>query len=109
MTLEEVRTYTPWALAVISVIWTVVLVVINKTFATKTEVSKVKEKQGELERKHDELAQKVELLPKHEDFASLQLSIEKLHGDIKAIQPQLKSLQRMSDLLIENEVKGDKS
>ena len=37
MTLEEIRTYTPWALAILGVLWAVLIFVINNSFATKKE------------------------------------------------------------------------
>lgn len=98
MTLEEIRTYTPWALAILSLLWTVVLVVINKTFATKKEVS-------ELQTRHERLAAQVRDLPSHQEISDLKLSIETLRGDIREVRPQLQALQKMSDLLIENELK----
>jgi len=99
MTLEEIRTYTPWALAILGLLWAVLLYVINKTFATKKEV-------GELRTRHQRLESKVEDLPSHKEVAALQLNMEKLNGQIEGLRPQLQSLQRMSDLLIENELNG---
>ncbi|SHO58780.1 DUF2730 family protein [Vibrio quintilis] len=98
MSLEEIRTYTPWMLAGLSIIWTVVLLMINKTYATKKEVNALRSD-------HEQLKNKVEDLPSHDEINSLKVSIETLRGDIKEIRPQLYSLQKMSDLLIENELK----
>lgn len=98
MTLEEIRTYTPWALAILSLLWAMLLLVINKTFTTKREFS-------ELQSKHERLEARVKDLPSHRELAELQLNMEKLNGQISAIRPQLQAVQRISDLLLENEIK----
>ncbi|WP_198159511.1 DUF2730 family protein [Grimontia marina] len=51
------------------------------------------------------LQQHVEKLPDHDEISGLKLSIEKLRGDIREIRPKLEGLDRISNLLLENELK----
>lgn len=105
MSVELLRAITPYILGLFTIVWGVIVFVINKTFASKKEASALRREQHRLTAQFNELKDKVDELPKHKDFSSLQLSIETLRGEIKEIRPQLKSLHKMSDLLIENELK----
>lgn len=97
-TLELIRTFTPWMLALFSLLWLVVVFVFKKTYARKDDIDT-------LRRDHESLVQKVANLPDHEEVADLKLSIERLRGDIKEIRPKLDGLDRISNLLLENELK----
>lgn len=104
MSLEEIRTYWPVMLAVINLVFILAAFVLHKTFATKDDTNEIKQKQTELRQEFNMLESKVEALPSATEVANLRVSMETLHGDIKEMRPQLKSLQRMSDLLLQNEL-----
>ncbi|NSY36526.1 DUF2730 family protein [Pseudoalteromonas sp. JC28] len=65
--------------------------------------------------KHDELAQRVnavektiEDLPSAEDLHDLDKRLIEVGGKIDALSPQLGDLKRVTDLLMENELRGSK-
>ncbi|MCG9624625.1 DUF2730 domain-containing protein [Vibrio mediterranei] len=103
--LEVIRTWWPIAATILNLVFLLVGFVMTKTFASKTELAEQKQANQELQNKFSLLKNQVEGLPTAKEVAELTVSMEKLHGDIKEIRPQLKSLQRMSNLLLENELK----
>lgn len=105
MTQEDIRTYWPIALAVVNLVFILAAFVLHKTFATKDDTNEIKQEQARLRQDFNLLESQVGQLPSATEVANLRVSMETLHGDIKEMRPQLKSLQRMSDLLLENELK----
>ncbi|MGF1775886.1 DUF2730 family protein [Vibrio nomapromontoriensis] len=103
--LEVIRTYWPILATIMNLVFLLVGFVMTKTFASKKELGELKEQQSKLDGRQVLLENKVEGMPTSKEVSELKVSMETLHGDIKEIRPQLKSLQRMSDLLLENELK----
>lgn len=105
MTLELIRTWWPILATVLNVLFLLACFVLIKTFARKEELQSIKEAHTQLASSHVALQQHVEKLPDHDEISGLKLSIEKLRGDIREIRPKLEGLDRISNLLLENELK----
>ncbi|MDF2186162.1 MULTISPECIES: DUF2730 family protein [Grimontia] len=105
MTLELIRTWWPIMATVLNVLFLLACFALMKTFARKEELQNIKEAHSELAQRHIALQQQVEKLPDHDEVSGLKLSIEKLRGDIREIRPKLEGLDRISNLLLENELK----
>ncbi|EGT3609594.1 DUF2730 family protein [Morganella morganii] len=91
-----------------SMIYTVVtgavaigLLLLSKTYAKRDEVELMNRRLSELE-------VALATLPNRAELYNLQLEIANLRGDIKAVAPELQQLRRMSDLLLQNELKEKK-
>lgn len=54
------------------------------------------------------LKKAIEELPSAKEIHALEIKIERLSGDIKAIEPSLLSVKHLSDILLENELLGKK-
>jgi len=75
----------------------------SKTFAKKDAVN---ESLTNLDKRIDLLDAAIESLPDKDLTHKLELRIEQLSGDIKRIEPSLVSVKTLSDMLLENELKG---
>lgn len=101
MKLEIIRAWWPVVAAILNVLFFLIAWGLSRTFARKDEVETVSREQILIK-------ERVSNLASHADVASLKLSIEKLRGDIREINPKLAGLDRISNLLLENELKEKK-
>ncbi|OUR89897.1 hypothetical protein A9Q81_20785 [Gammaproteobacteria bacterium 42_54_T18] len=94
-----------WKLLALIINGVFILVVwaMSKTFAKKDAVN---ESIVSLDKRIDLLDVAVENLPDKDLTHKLELRIEQLSGDIKRIEPGLISVKNLSDMLLENELKG---
>ncbi|KAF7787184.1 hypothetical protein PRUB_a4062 [Pseudoalteromonas rubra] len=72
-----------------------------------TFVSRVKH--DELEQRISAVERRVEDMPSVEDFHGLEKSLLEVGGKIDALSPQLGDLKRVTDLLMENELRGTRN
>ena len=77
----------------------------GKTIALLDEKSAAKESVTELAKEVASVAVRLEELPNKDELHQLGIDIEGLRGDLKQVGPRLDSLQHMSNLLLENELK----
>ncbi|EEW12349.1 MULTISPECIES: DUF2730 family protein [Vibrio] len=105
-TLEVIRTFTPYVLSGITLGWLIVVFVLKKTYAKQEDVDAQQAELADLRSSYKRLDEIVRSLPSHDEISDLKLSIERLRGDIKEIRPKLEGLDRISGLLLENEIKG---
>lgn len=101
MLAEIVKTYWPVAVALISLISLIVQTLLAKTYAKRETVSV-------LENRLSMVEQKIADLPSEKELHKLQLDIADLRGELRAVRPELAQLRRLSDLLLENELKENK-
>jgi hypothetical protein len=99
--LDIMRAATPWAMALLSLIWAGLVLVINKTFAKRSDVD-------DLRNDHERLKTQVSELPDKEDIAVIKIAMEEIRGQTKEINAKLGGLEHMSRLLLENELKDTK-
>lgn len=95
----------PPVLAATSFAGTAWLSWLANTYAKKEEVEQLRRQMLEHRQKQDQLESKVAELPSHNELAALRLEVSELRGDLKEIRPVLNRLERLSDLLLENELK----
>ncbi|WP_159064928.1 DUF2730 family protein [Thaumasiovibrio subtropicus] len=105
MTLELIRTWWPIVATALNILFLLACFALVKTFARKEDLQAVKEAHNHLQAQHQALSQQVENLPSQNEVSDLKLIIEKLRGDIREIRPKLDGLDRISNLLLENELK----
>lgn len=76
---------------------------LSRTFAKKDDVN---EKLISVDKRIDLIGAEISNLPDKDLTHKLELRIEQLSGDIKRIEPGLVSVKQLSDMLLENELKG---
>ena len=86
---------------VISTIALFIMFLLSKTYAKRDDLISLTTRFGNLENK-------VETLPNVNQLHKLQLEISELRGDLKNLEPQLNSVSKLSDLLLESKL-GEKS
>jgi len=77
-------------------------------FARREELNAVVVDVSKLKKDISTIQGRVESLPTKDDIHKLNLEISGLRGDIKEIKPELASVKRISNLLLENELKESK-
>ena len=95
---DLVKTYWPVLVALISFASLVVQTLLAKTYAKRETVAA-------LDGRISMVEQKIKSLPSEGDLHRLQLDISELRGELRAVRPELAQLRRLSDLLLENELK----
>lgn len=95
---EFVKTYWPVLIGLLSFASLVVQTLLAKTYAKRETVAAVEGRVAMVE-------QKIASLPSEGDLHRLQLDISDLRGELRAVRPELVQLRRLSDLLLENELK----
>ena len=79
----------------------ILMALLGKTFAKKEAVN-------ELRQEMENMKGKVDQLPTKDELHNLHLDIANLRGDIRVISPQLAQVQKVSDLLYENQLNKEK-
>lgn len=85
-----------WALVMTAV--NLVMILLAKTYVKREEVDTLKQRVSALETV-------IAGMPNQKELHALQLEMSNLRGDLKALGPKLAQVQRISDLLLENELK----
>ena len=80
----------------------VVMALLSKTYAKRDDLNDLKQRVTQVE-------DAVSGLPKKEDLHALALEMASLRGEISQLTPRLDGVQRLSDLLLENELQEKKS
>lgn len=80
----------------------VIMALLTKTYAKREAVESLKSEVVRLEQRLDDL-------PSERELHALQLEISELRGDLREIKPELRQVNRLSDLLLENELKEGKA
>jgi hypothetical protein len=89
-----------WAMA--TTIGLVVMALLSKTYAKRDDMQRMEQRVIHIESKVDDL-------PTKTDLHSLALEMASLRGEISQLAPRLDGVQRLSDLLLENELQEKKS
>lgn len=98
MTLPEIiKDYLALWIALGGVLGTLVLALMQRTYAKREDVTRITERLAALEHH-------VADIPAQEEWHELSLRMEKLNGQIEAVKPSLARLERLADLLLENEL-----
>lgn len=109
MDYEQIRTFWPIIATVLNGVLMLVIYLLGRTFAKRDELTQLKElhssEVSELKAMHRELETQLASMPDHKEFAALTVSMEGMRGDTKEIKSQLLGLERMFNLLLENELK----
>lgn len=95
----------PPIFAGLSLAGTVGLMLLGKTYAKRESVEFLQGELASVRQRMDYLEKAVDDLPSHQEISALKLEMSELRGDLKAIRPELRRLDRLSDLLLENELK----
>lgn len=96
--LDVVKTFWPLIAAAVSLLSLVIQTLLVKTYAKREDVTTLQTRMSAVE-------QKISGLPSEGDLHKLQLEISELRGELREIRPELAQLRRLSDLLLENELK----
>ncbi len=103
--LDTFRAFWPVATLTLNLLFLLVVFALRKTFATKQELSAVKDDHRQLKHSHEQLSKHVEAMPSAKEFEKLTVNLEGIRGDMKAIAATLKKNDHMLTLLLENELK----
>ncbi|HFV9293920.1 DUF2730 family protein [Serratia fonticola] len=85
-----------WALFMSGI--SIVQLLLSKTYVKREEMDSVRERLSIVETA-------IEGMPRQKELHELQLEIRDLRGDLKELGSKLQPVQRISDLLLENELK----
>nr|WP_211185866.1 DUF2730 family protein [Brenneria salicis] len=85
-----------WALVMTAV--NLVMFLLAKTYAKREEMDSLTHRVSAMETV-------IASMPNQKELHALQLEMSNLRGDLKALAPKLAQVQRISDLLLENELK----
>jgi hypothetical protein len=85
-----------WAVLMSGV--TIVQLLLAKTYARREELEKVSGRLNILEHA-------VDGLPTRQELHNLQLEMSNLRGELRELAPSIRQVSRISDLLLENELK----
>ncbi len=96
--LDVVKAYWPLIAAAVSLLSLVIQTLLVKTYAKREDVTVLQNRMSAVE-------QKITGLPSEADLHKLQLEISELRGELREVRPELAQLRRLSDLLLENELK----
>lgn len=96
--LDVVKTFWPLIAAGVSLVSLIIQTLLVKTYAKREDVIGLATRLNTVE-------QKVADLPSERELHKLQLEISDLRGALQAVRPELAQLRRLSDLLLENELK----
>ncbi|WP_180961112.1 DUF2730 family protein [Shewanella sp. GutCb] len=96
--LEFIKNYWVQIYATISLVLLCANWVLAKTYAKQDNIQR-------LEKRVDKLETDVEQLPGKDEFHRLDKNLVEVNAQLKAVSPQLKSLQRMTEMLTENELR----
>lgn len=77
-------------------------------FAKREELNEIANDVSRLKKDVSVIQGQLESMPTKDDIHILNLEISGLRGDIKEIKPELASVKRISNLLLENELKESK-
>lgn len=93
-----------WAMiwALITTIGLVIMALLSKTYAKQETVVTLQQKVNSLE-------DVVRQLPKERELHALNIEIAGLRGELQSLVPRLDQVQKLSDLLLENELKERKN
>ncbi len=103
--LNTFRAVWPVATLAINLVFVIGVFALRKTFATKQELSGFKAEHYRLKNEHEKLANQVKVMPASSDIERLNVSIEEMRGELKALGATLKKTDHMLTLLLENELK----
>ena len=87
--------------AMVTTAGVVVLALMQKTYAKRDDIVA-------LNTRVESLQSLLKNLPTQSELHSLQLEVSELRGDLKVFSPQIQTLQKFQDMLIENEVEKSK-
>ncbi|QPG58969.2 DUF2730 domain-containing protein [Shewanella eurypsychrophilus] len=96
--IEWFKTYWVQIYAFISLAFLCANWFLAKTYAKQDNINK-------LEKRVDQLESDIEHLPSKDEFHRLDKNLVEVNAQLKAVSPQLKSLQRMTEMLTENELR----
>ena len=85
--------------ALIAFGFSVAMLLLAKTYAKREDVTA-------LEYRVKLIESAIKSMPSQHDFHQLQIRLTEIHGDLKAIRPELRQLSRLHDAIVS--VKGDK-
>ena len=93
-----------WAMvwAMLTTVGLVIMALLSKTYAKRDDVKALESRMTRSEERLDDM-------PTKTDIHNLSLEISDLRGEIKELAPRLDGVQRLSDLLLENELQEKKS
>lgn len=103
--LDLLKTYWPTIMSVSSFIVSAFIGLLAIKFAKREDVDAMKSDISKLKSEVTGIKNRIADLPTKEDIHKLNLEISGLRGDIKEIKPELAGVKRISNLLLEHELK----
>jgi len=93
-----------WAMvwAMLTTVGLVIMALLSKTYAKRDDMQRIEQRVIHIESKVDDL-------PTKTDLHNLALEMSSLRGEMSQLAPRLDGVQRLSDLLLENELQEKKS
>ncbi|CAK3189680.1 DUF2730 family protein [Vibrio crassostreae] len=96
-----IKTYWPIAWAALSTLGLLVLALLSKTYAKREEVQDVRREMGELKAQ-------VDAMPTRDEITKLTLELSESRGEMKELRAQMRPVEHLAQLLLEQRLKDDK-
>ncbi len=97
----DLKTWWSIGVTIVSFLGVIGLALLHKTYATRDELQTV-------DRKVDDLKKKVDILPTQQQVTDLTVEMANTRGQIAELGAQMKSIEHLSRLLLEQRLNDDK-
>ncbi|MFA0113771.1 DUF2730 family protein [Vibrio sp. 10N.261.46.E11] len=101
MEYEWVKTWWPVVWAGVLTLVQVIQLLLSKTYARREEVQDVR-------REMDELKAQVDAMPTRDEITKLTLELSESRGEMKELRAQMRPVEHLAQLLLEQRLKDDK-
>lgn len=100
-TLDLIKTFTPWVFSGASLAWIVLHFMLRKTYAKQEDLQMVKDDLTKVK-------STVSSLPGQKEFTDLRIELSDTKAEVRELRAELKPVHHLAQLLLENELKGEK-
>lgn len=80
---------------------------LDARYAKKDDITRLSKGQDAIVKRLNHVEDDLKHLPTADDLSSLRLAVEELRGETKTFQATIRPINRLVDLLVENEVKKE--
>ncbi|ELL9331489.1 DUF2730 family protein [Vibrio fluvialis] len=99
--MEDLKAWWPIVWACVLTVVQVIQILLSKTYARREEVEQVR-------RRMDELQAHVDAMPTQKQITDLMVEMANMRGDMKELSSNIKPIEHLSRLLLEQRLKDDK-
>ena len=91
--IDEINRWLPFLGGIATLLWPFILFQLSKRFVGKAEYESMKTAQGEVVARLEELERRMETVPDGKTMHVIQLSLEEMRGDVKALDASMDGIE----------------